>query len=32
MRILRDGEQARSLDEPTSDTGEIHILQALSEG
>jgi molybdopterin converting factor small subunit len=32
MRIFRNGEQALSLDEPTCDTDEIHILQALSGG
>lgn len=32
MRIFRNGAQALSLDEPTSATDEIHILQALSGG
>ena len=32
MRIFRNGEQALNLDEPTCDSDEIHILQALSGG
>lgn len=32
MRVFVNGEQARSLDQPTSADDEIHILQALSGG